>query len=594
MADKKGSANGTGTPGATIKLYSDAAYAGTATVAADGTYVVVTSAALVKGTHAMTVTQTISGGTESAPPLSAGPLIVPGIPLVPNPAVFSPSKEAVVNGTGSPNAPIKIYVDGNPAGTGTIGSDGKFTITSLNPLTPGTHAITVSQVVDSIEEAQVSAGSLTVISGATTTAVSGSGGTTTNAGATTTAVLGGGPTTFAATSTAPAKSTTKERSTTTVKSSSLTATTTALSTTVPETTTTQPHITTSTRSTSTRVTSTSMSKTSSQSRTKSSTETKTSSSKTPFTTLTKTSTTSFTPTPKACNIFGMTKTWVRFQAQATVTITAVGAGGGAGGNALVGGTYQNGGAGGGGGLSAAYYWNDTLAAPGDLVLEAQGGNGGAAGTGVVNPGGNGSRAYIVKVFERGEVLVVDAGGGGGAGAVNVSVSWQPGGGGGYGLNGGGGGAANNDTVDTNGGGGGTWLSGGQGGGNAVNGASGVGGRGSGGIPYGGFGGSVNTAGLGFWGGGGGSAGGGGGAAGRNGGQGLTATNTTYGPAGGLGSNTYLIAGNQNASLNIEIPENAGLGGQNSGDGGNAGIVMAFYWSPTGVCLLNYGGPPPPL
>lgn len=180
MADKKASANGTGTPGATIKLYSDGTLVGTTTVAADGTYTVTSSAALALGTHAMTVTQTVSGGTESAPPLSAGSLTVSaGVSLVPNPATLSPSNQAVVNGTGSPNAPIKIYVDGVAAGTGTIGSDGKFTITSLTPLTTGTHAITVSQTVNSVEEAQVSAGSVTVTAAAVSTTVGAPAATTT-------------------------------------------------------------------------------------------------------------------------------------------------------------------------------------------------------------------------------------------------------------------------------------------------------------------------------------------------------------------------------------------------------------------------------
>jgi hypothetical protein len=163
---------GTGEPGATIKLYSDGVLAAQAVVASDGTDTIVTTTALAKGTHVMTVSQTISGGKESAT-LAAGSLTVEdGVPLVPNPAVLTSSSNAQVTGTGNPNSPIKIYVDAVAAGTGTIGADGTFSITSASALSPGTRAITVSRTVDGVEGSQVSAGSLVVGSMTTAAAVS--------------------------------------------------------------------------------------------------------------------------------------------------------------------------------------------------------------------------------------------------------------------------------------------------------------------------------------------------------------------------------------------------------------------------------------
>lgn len=74
-SDNKAKVTGTATPGAVIKIYDDGVYAGQAVCAGDGKFTVTSNAALSAKTHAITVSQTPTGQSESSP-VDCGPLTV--------------------------------------------------------------------------------------------------------------------------------------------------------------------------------------------------------------------------------------------------------------------------------------------------------------------------------------------------------------------------------------------------------------------------------------------------------------------------------------------------------------------------------------
>jgi len=250
----------------------------------------------------------------------------------------------------------------------------------------------------------------------------------------------------------------------------------------------------------------------------------------------------------------------------SISYSMVGGGGGAGGGA-------GGWASGGGGGSSAILTGTTVA------VVANGSNGG--NNPAFNAGANGTVETGSFTLQSGTNLTVYVGGGGGGGGYNY------GGGGGSGYFGGAGGG---QFGSSDGGGGGGSSTGGiaAGDGNAQNGGSLFGGYGgpsglgaAGGIA--GAGGAANS----FWdsGGGGGGYGGGGGSAINNsanppsaGGSSGASANAVSTTPGGLGANTW--------SSSTTLPLEAGAGASSaSGQGGNGGLVILQYLSPTGTCSL---------
>lgn len=250
-----------------------------------------------------------------------------------------------------------------------------------------------------------------------------------------------------------------------------------------------------------------------------------------------------------------------------ISYSMVGGGGGAGGGA---GSWA---AGGGGGSSAI------LTATSTLVDVASGGSGGNDGN-TLFPGTAGAVVAGSFTLPSTTDLTVYVGAGGGGGG------WDFGAGGGSGYGGGAGGGALNAGDGAGGGGsaiGGIAASdgGAQNGGSLLGGYGGSNGDGAeGGV--GGTGGAASS----MWntGGSGGGYGGGGGSAvndgttlptaGGSNGASAAASGTT---PGGVGANTW--------SSSMTLPVDAGAGGSTSGQGGNAGLVILQYTSPTGTCSL---------
>jgi hypothetical protein len=265
-------------------------------------------------------------------------------------------------------------------------------------------------------------------------------------------------------------------------------------------------------------------------------------------------------TPMACTkaITSILNETNPFAVPLSVTYSMVGGGGGVGGGV----DYWEGG--GGGGSSA-------ILGGGALVSYASGGSGGSGGD-PLNAGANGTTASGSFSLAIGANITAYVGGGGGGGG------WDFGAGGGAGYFGGAGGSGAGGTGGSN--------SGGVGGG--ISGSSLSGGAGGSFARYG-QGGTSGTGGAGgsIWdgGGGGGGFGGGGGAcdnsgavvASNGGSNGASASSAGPDP-GGIGANTW--------SSSTSLPAAAGLGAAtSSGQGGNAGLVILTYSSPTGVCSL---------
>lgn len=248
----------------------------------------------------------------------------------------------------------------------------------------------------------------------------------------------------------------------------------------------------------------------------------------------------------------------------TISFQMVGGGGGAGG--------VNNGSGGGGGSSAILV-NGTLAA------EADGGAGEDQGTVASVNGTTQTGSFSLAVGDSINAYV-GAGGGGGGGIGG-------GGGGGSGYFGGGGGAGMNEGNKAGGGGGTT--TGGTGGGNAMAGSSlagGAGGMGNG-TDHGGGGGVAGAGGAitaGSNGGGGGSGGG----YGSGGGSGGYYSDGGAGGSNGADGNADLANGGLGAlnwAASTTLPTDAGIGATSMSEGGNAGLIIMTYTSPTASCSL---------
>jgi len=118
---------GTGTPNSTVQIVVDGQVAGTAKVDGNGQWRF--DADLAPGDHDIVANALDAGGIVAA---SAAPLRV----AVPLPLV-APSLDALasglapgkipLSGTGSPNSTVQVVIDGQLAGTATVGADGKWT-----------------------------------------------------------------------------------------------------------------------------------------------------------------------------------------------------------------------------------------------------------------------------------------------------------------------------------------------------------------------------------------------------------------------------------------------------------------------------------
>ena len=134
---------GQGIAGAVVDVQVDGVSAGSGAVAADGTFRV--AVPRLQAGAVVRATQTLAGLVSAL----SSPVTVHAIP--PAPTLTPPLVEQAtgVSGTGSPGALVRIFVGGVTAGTGTVGSNGSFSIT-VAPLVAG-QQVAATQTVDGIE-----------------------------------------------------------------------------------------------------------------------------------------------------------------------------------------------------------------------------------------------------------------------------------------------------------------------------------------------------------------------------------------------------------------------------------------------------------
>ncbi len=124
--------SGTAEPGTTLRFYVDGALMGETAADAGGNWTI--ALPLVSGVPAIVI-ETI--GSDGAILNQGGPfsLNVTGaqVPTINEPVVDDDSDTATLSGTGEPGSQVLILVNGQPAGTATVGDDGNWTINIVVP-----------------------------------------------------------------------------------------------------------------------------------------------------------------------------------------------------------------------------------------------------------------------------------------------------------------------------------------------------------------------------------------------------------------------------------------------------------------------------
>jgi hypothetical protein len=141
---------GTGEAGETVNLYADGGttIVGTGTVGSDGSFDIKTTATFTDGVHTFTATETNSANLTSAASTAFSVNVDPNAPVI-TAQVGQPVNGGTVElqGTGEAGERVNLYVDGGTTlvGTGRVGSDGTFDITTMATLADGVHAFTATE-----------------------------------------------------------------------------------------------------------------------------------------------------------------------------------------------------------------------------------------------------------------------------------------------------------------------------------------------------------------------------------------------------------------------------------------------------------------
>ena len=150
---------GTAGPNLKVNVYDGATPLGSTTSDANGDWSFTPAAVLATGSHTITATAVSAAGVESAP---TGPFpftidtTAPTLTLdtanddvgatqgVITPNSTTDDATPTLKGTGEPGAVVKVFDNGQPIGTTTVGPDGKWSLTPSTPLPDGAHSITAT------------------------------------------------------------------------------------------------------------------------------------------------------------------------------------------------------------------------------------------------------------------------------------------------------------------------------------------------------------------------------------------------------------------------------------------------------------------
>lgn len=156
--------SGTGTPGAQVRVAIDGLEAGLVTAGADGRWTL--TAEVAPGEHTIAVEALDAAGqvAAAAPPLriaAPAPATAPAFEAPTGPLAAGPT---TLQGTGAPGSRVQIMVDGQPAGTATVGADGRWAFEAA--LTAGQHEIAVNALDAAGQVAASSAEAVLTVSAA--------------------------------------------------------------------------------------------------------------------------------------------------------------------------------------------------------------------------------------------------------------------------------------------------------------------------------------------------------------------------------------------------------------------------------------------
>ncbi|KQU16345.1 hypothetical protein ASG63_11170 [Methylobacterium sp. Leaf94] len=145
ITDATPTITGTAESGATVTVRSDALVLGTVVAAADGSFSLTPTVPLPNGPANLTATAQDGAGNLSPPSVVTQVVIdtrVPGAPVV---DYVAPTNDdtPVITGTALAGDLITITSGANPVGFGTVGLDGRFSVTLTVPLAEGTNALEV-------------------------------------------------------------------------------------------------------------------------------------------------------------------------------------------------------------------------------------------------------------------------------------------------------------------------------------------------------------------------------------------------------------------------------------------------------------------
>src|SRR6185437_10061456 len=141
---------GTGQVGDTVTLYADGGTtaAGSGVVGANGSFDLTTSASFADGSHTLTATQTDAAGLTSTASASFAVAVDPSAPSISS-LVGQPVNGSTVEvqGTGQVGDTVTLYADGGTtaAGSGVVGANGSFDITTSASFADGSHTLTATQ-----------------------------------------------------------------------------------------------------------------------------------------------------------------------------------------------------------------------------------------------------------------------------------------------------------------------------------------------------------------------------------------------------------------------------------------------------------------
>ncbi len=141
---------GTGEAGETVTLYADGGKtaAGSGVVGSNGTFDITTTETFADGTHSLTATETDAASLTSTASAAFPVSVDPGKPSITT-LVGQPENGSniEVKGAGEVGETVTLYADGGTTaiGSGLVGSDGTFDITTTATFAGGAHVLTATQ-----------------------------------------------------------------------------------------------------------------------------------------------------------------------------------------------------------------------------------------------------------------------------------------------------------------------------------------------------------------------------------------------------------------------------------------------------------------